>query len=181
MASQQQTYTTDMTVTAAMLNAEFGELYSNLTNSNISASAAIAFSKLASDAWTTNTPTWGADTVNPAIGNGTNVGRYVKIGRIVVFEFTIIMGSTTTYGSGNYTYSLPYTAATVTSLVNVGSLLLIDNSPTTYRVGLCLISSAGTTMRWTIDSLGGIMDLNNPISLTTNDSIYGQVVYEASS
>ena len=60
--------------------------------------------------WTAYTPTWSAPTTNPSIGNGTLVGRYTQIGKTCILIIGLTMGSTTTYGSGNWSFSLPKTA-----------------------------------------------------------------------
>lgn len=62
-------------------------------------------------AWNTYTPTWSAATTQPVLGNGTMVGRYAQVGRIYIAEINLTPGSTTTYGSGIYTFSLPTQAA----------------------------------------------------------------------
>jgi hypothetical protein len=62
-------------------------------------------------AWSTYTPNWTAATTAPVLGNGTLVGRYVKIGRTVIVHANLTMGSTTTYGSGGYSFDLPATAS----------------------------------------------------------------------
>lgn len=62
-------------------------------------------------AWTAYTPSWTAATTNPSLGNGTIAGRYQKVGRQVTIHINLIAGSTTAYGSGNYNFSLPFTAA----------------------------------------------------------------------
>lgn len=58
-------------------------------------------------AWQTYTPTWYASGVQPAIGNGTLAGRYRRIGRTIVSHLSVIMGSTTTYGTGYWYFSSP--------------------------------------------------------------------------
>lgn len=182
-ATQQGTYVTGTNFTPTLHNAELNELYTNLnsiTNAQINASAAIAFSKLESSAWTDNTPTWTAS-INPAIGNGTIVGRYVKIGRIVVFSFSIIMGGTTTYGSGQYAISIPYTAATSTDNVWKGSLIIYDSSATTFYVGACSIGSAGTTLVMHTHGANGNVNETRPITLASGDEIRGTIVYESAS
>ena len=55
--------------------------------------------------------TWGAVTTNPAIGNGTIVGAYTQIQKLVYFRIAITAGSTTTFGSGAYTLTLPVAPA----------------------------------------------------------------------
>jgi hypothetical protein len=59
-------------------------------------------------AWRPYTPVWGGTTA-PAIGNGTIVGAYYRDGRNCRYRITITMGSTTTYGTGAYTLTLPFT------------------------------------------------------------------------
>ncbi len=62
-------------------------------------------------AWTSYTPTWTAATSNPVLGNGTLVGRHIKWGRTDIYDITLVMGSTTTYGSGGYSFDAPATSA----------------------------------------------------------------------
>ncbi|MCZ0207893.1 hypothetical protein OZK63_21000 [Streptomyces sp. UMAF16] len=78
-------------------------------------------------AWTTYTPTWTASTTNPSLGNGTISGRYMKIGRTVLCSINTITGSSTTYGSGSYNWSLPApSASTGISVVGHAHLLGVD-------------------------------------------------------
>lgn len=54
------------------------------------------------------TPAWTATVTNPAIGNGTLTGRYRLIGGDLMYvTISLVPGSTTTLGSGNYSWSLP--------------------------------------------------------------------------
>lgn len=69
---------------------------------------AAAIDTLEGAAWTAFTPAWTGSTTNPAIGNGTIVGRYRKVGKTVHFRVIITAGSTTTFGSGNYAIGLPF-------------------------------------------------------------------------
>ena len=54
------------------------------------------------------TPTWTAASVNPAIGNGLLAGTMSKCGKFVDVEIYADMGSTTTFGSGVWYFSLPF-------------------------------------------------------------------------
>lgn len=58
-------------------------------------------------AWTTFTPTWGATTTNPTIGNGTLAGRWLRIGKTARIWYQITIGSTTTFGSGIWVLNTP--------------------------------------------------------------------------
>lgn len=63
-------------------------------------------------AWTPYTPTWTVSgSVAPAVGNGTLIGRYMKIGRMVTFHIVLTCGSTTNAGSGAFSFGLPFQAA----------------------------------------------------------------------
>lgn len=55
-------------------------------------------------AWQAFTPTWTAATANPTLGNGTLLGRYIKLGRYVNFYIGLTIGSTTVSGAGAFTF-----------------------------------------------------------------------------
>lgn len=59
----------------------------------------------------TYTPTWTSSGVAPVLGNGTLIGRFIRNGNNVTVDIQLIMGSTTTFGTGVYFFSLPTTIA----------------------------------------------------------------------
>jgi len=59
--------------------------------------------------WSSYSPSWTAATSNPVIGNGLIVGEYIQFGKLVHFRIGIAMGSTTTYGTGQWRITLPVT------------------------------------------------------------------------
>ena len=61
--------------------------------------------------WPAYTPTWTSAGTAPVLGNGTLIGAYIQIEHFVVARVTLTMGSTTTYGTGNYYFSLPVSAS----------------------------------------------------------------------
>lgn len=63
-------------------------------------------------AWAAYTPTWTSTGTAPAVGNGAIAGEYAKVGRLVTVRLSLDTGSTTTYGTGNYIFSLPLAAST---------------------------------------------------------------------
>lgn len=76
-----------------------------------SLTAADRTSELAQNAaWTTYSVAWTAGTTNPTIGNGSLYGSYIQIGKTVNFRVAVVFGTTTTFGSGAYSISLPVTA-----------------------------------------------------------------------
>jgi len=91
------------------------------------------------------TPVWTSSGTAPAIGNGTIVGRYkVLAGKNIMFYARIIAGTTTTYGTGNYSLSLPPTAACRTTDEQFTQARIFDSSAGLAYVGQGVLS--GTTV-----------------------------------
>lgn len=59
------------------------------------------------DSWDTYTPTWSATGSAPSIGNGSIAGRYLQIGKTVLWRASFYFGSTTNYGTGFYRFGIP--------------------------------------------------------------------------
>jgi hypothetical protein len=57
--------------------------------------------------WFDYTPTWTAATTAPAIGNGSLVGRFKMDGSLCTLLLRMTASTTTTFGSGNWTFSIP--------------------------------------------------------------------------
>ncbi|MET9088151.1 hypothetical protein ABZX77_40780 [Streptomyces sp. NPDC004237] len=93
-------------------------------------------------AWTAYTPVWTSTGTAPAIVNGTLTGRYMKVGRTVTCEINLVAGSSTTFGTGNYSWSLPVTAAS-SGMAIVGSSMLLGVDRWN---GSIVVSSAATTV-----------------------------------
>lgn len=62
-------------------------------------------------AWTSYPVTWTGSTTNPAVGNGTLIGRYRRDGTSVDLQINLTAGSTTNTGVGTLSFTLPFTAA----------------------------------------------------------------------
>ncbi|MGV9850417.1 hypothetical protein ACWDWU_16855 [Streptomyces sp. NPDC003442] len=71
----------------------------------------VAAANITTGTWTTYTPTWTASTTNPSLGNGTLIGKYALIGKTCHGHINLVTGSTTTYGSGTWSWALPVTSA----------------------------------------------------------------------
>lgn len=55
----------------------------------------------------TYTPVWSSTGTQPVLGNGTIYGEYVQRNSSIDIYIELTMGSTTTYGTGTYQFSLP--------------------------------------------------------------------------
>lgn len=74
-------------------------LYNNLNSANISITSTGTY-----------TPTWTGSGGNPSLGNGTLTGRYARAGNVVTVTINLVMGGTTTFGSGVWSFGLPFAA-----------------------------------------------------------------------
>jgi microcystin-dependent protein len=93
--------------------------------------------------WTTYTPSWTSSGTQPAIGNGTIVGQYRRIGQNIACRIALTTGSSTTYGTGDYLFSLPSGLTIDTSFQAVS-----DDFETTSSVSL--LQSATTRFSGTV-------------------------------
>ncbi|MCW2758054.1 MAG: hypothetical protein JWO46_1800 [Nocardioidaceae bacterium] len=111
----------------------------------------------------TYTPTWTAPTTNPVVGNGALVGSYtLHPNKILDLFITLTIGSTTTLGSGAWSFTLPsgITIALTTPLLTSGQL---NRGTTFYPAKIRMISTSafnldlatspqgatlGTTVAW---------------------------------
>ncbi len=83
------------------------------------------------DGWTAYTPQWTAASSNPAINNGTIQGYYKVVGKTCFVRGNIAMGSTTTFGSGEWYVSMPFTASHADGILM--SATLLDNGSAWYN------------------------------------------------
>lgn len=135
--------------------------------------------------WDTYTPTWTAATTNPALGNGTLVGRFRLIGRTVVCRIHLVAGSTTTFGSGAFRFALPLAAATTgTNLPQVGEAVLLDEGVTWYDAKAYIGSGDSFVQLQTANVSGtrvrlSFVDSTTPFTWGSTDKInIGPFVYE---
>jgi len=57
--------------------------------------------------WTDYTPVWTSSGTQPSIGNGGIVGKWRRVGDSMEVAIAAVFGTTTTYGTGTYNFSLP--------------------------------------------------------------------------
>lgn len=84
------------------------------------------------DSWTSFTPAWTAVTTDPAIGNGSSAGMYKRLGKMLFFQMSITMGSTTTYGSGAWRLNIPGGYTAVSGPMQCGPAQALDDTTRRY-------------------------------------------------
>lgn len=94
MTTTPRTWVVGEVVTAAELNTEIRDQFSDILA-----------------AWIPYTPVWGSTGTAPTIGNGSLSGRYKLLGKSCTAVFEQVNGTTTTFGSGTYSWTVPFTSA----------------------------------------------------------------------
>lgn len=126
----------------------------------------------------TYTPAWTSTGTAPAIGNGTLVGKYFRINKLVVAYISWAAGSTTNFGTGTYRMSLPVTAVNTTYLA--GYAAYGDASTfNTYNMTTQFVSTT------TVQGILNVFGINSgwgqasPIAMANGDTCSFVVIYEA--
>jgi hypothetical protein len=128
-------------------------------------------------AMTSYTPTWASSGTAPAIGNGAIVGAYTQIQKTVFFRIKLTAGSSTTYGTGSYTFTLPVSPVSGVKW-RFDGYLFDSGSSAHYKIhGM---ANGSTTMNlWTDASPVGSVGPTAPVTLATGDTIELQGWFEA--
>lgn len=161
-----------------------------LTNKTISGSSNtfsnIPASAVKADSWTSYTPTWTSSGTAPAIGNSTVSAAYYQIGKRVDFTINVTFGSTATYGTGYWRWSLPVTPHATRTQVFSG-IAWDASSSLWYPVPHTIVpaDSATSTQGWvhlTTGTYGSgtLLSATAPFTWTTSDTLAIHGSYEAS-
>lgn len=124
----------------------------------------------------TYTPTWTATGSNPAIVNGNIRGRYTQFGKLVFYQLSIGMGSSTTYGTGLYRFSVPVTAAASADMAGGGRLF--DAGTGNRLVVARLVSTTTLALYYDEINLNGVGP-TDPFTFASGDAIEVSGWYEA--
>lgn len=116
-------------------------------------------------------PSWTADGVNPTLGNGTLAGVWRADGAMCRATVQLYIGSTSNIGESTYRISLPVNS--ITTVLNVGSSVLLDINTVAYYEGISLCSGANIT--FVVGTT--IVQHNSPITFATGDYIWADVGY----
>lgn len=130
----------------------------------------------AGSAWTAYTPTLQGTTTNPSVGNGSLLGAYSQVGKTVNFSVALITGSTTTRGSGRWTFTLPVTPNTRLQVVPLYLYLPgIGNYVGTAKLDQGKVYSMG----FATSTAASIVSHSSPASMPTGTQLVLTGVYEA--
>lgn len=134
-------------------------------------------------ATTSYTTTWAGFSANPTIGNGSIVAQYSQIQKMVYFRISINFGTTTNFGTGAYTLTLPVLPVANAGRVHYPGWLGNTN---VYLIHGQTNGSTTTMQLYYVNSTTGTAQVNNvsasaPVGLTAaaGNGIYVSGWYEA--
>ena len=162
-------FTSGLTATTSVTSPTISATTFNLAGSQIES------------AWTSYVPVWTASGTNPVINNGTIEGWYKVIGKTCFVRGNIAMGSTTTFGTGEWYVSMPLTAAHADAILLNGNLL--DNGTAWYNVTVNGARSGFNTkapLQYVNITSGVATEVNptQPFTWTTGDRFIWNGSYE---
>lgn len=150
-----RTWVAGETVTAALLNTH---LRDNL--------------KAVGDAWTAYTPGWSGS--GGIIGSGLRVGAFMQAGKLVLANFRLTVGGSTTL-TGTYDIGLPV-AAKYTADSPVGQVFIRDLGTAVYMRNL--YTPDGSNCRGSSEA-GTLVGAASPMAAAGGDTFTGSLYYEA--
>ena len=110
------------------------------------------------------------------IGNGSLTGRYMRVQKLVVVEYALSWGSTTSdTGTGEWLFSVPI-AVSGSCVAGGGGGTILDAGSTYYRVTAGL---AGGQVVFQGNDSGNRILKSVPMTWSTNDFLSAVVIYEA--
>jgi hypothetical protein len=130
--------------------------------------------------WISYTPAWTSTGTAPSAGNATLNGGYRRIGDQIDFWLQFQAGSTSTFGTGNYYFSLPIATTIASGSFNFGyQAILLDSGtawiPNYYGIG----TSDGQTAKFLVlnPATNAPIGATSPFTWTTSDALIVQGSY----
>ncbi len=126
--------------------------------------------------WPSYTVTWTCSTTPPAVGNGSVTGQYRRTtdSDLMVVQIRLAVGSTTTFGTGYFIFSLPILATANAVLFSTGTAH-IDDVSTQGRPAVCRFNS---TSQLIVDGSGGVVTGTSPMTFANGDIMRIRMEYE---
>lgn len=135
--------------------------------------------KAIGDPWQAYTTTWSGSTTSPSLGNGSLLAAYSQAGKLVNFRIVLTAGSTTTYGSGTWGFTLPVATIAGPRWLFTGLLRTASDFP---LWGLVEGGSTAISMRRNPTTAGGALvaaTQGDPTTMAAGHRITIAGTYEA--
>jgi hypothetical protein len=127
--------------------------------------------------WIPYSFTWTSTGTAPVIGNGTITGKVLRHGKVGFVSLNFAPGSSTTFGTGSFRFSLPWAGKTDQMVVLIGSGYAFDTSAgTTFAAQTPIFITASTFVLTT--TAGAQWGQTVPMTWATNDYGVASFAYE---
>ena len=113
------------------------------------------------------TPSWKGDTTDPVIGDGTIAGQISAHGKYRRYTIQVDVGSTTTFGSGNWYFPL-IGSNNIAKTTCTGVVYGLD-SGTAFVVGACLIAAGDNKIRMVNNGSSNFWSSSKPHTWASGD------------
>jgi hypothetical protein len=123
--------------------------------------------------WTPYVPAWTSTGTPPAIGNGLLEGRFMHAGKLAVATGRMLAGTTTTFGTGVYSMSLP--VASESGLRHMGAGVALDTSTPTNNGPVTVRMDGTLAIRFY--GVGGQVTNTVPFTWADTDSLIWTTIY----
>jgi hypothetical protein len=119
----------------------------------------------------TTTPTWGSDGTQPVLGNGSISCVRQRRGTMCKASVNFVAGSTTTFGTGVYTFTLPYTA----NRNSTGSAMFFDSNTGNVYAGTAYVIAGTNTVKVIPSGSTSFATNTAPFTWASGDALYFDV------
>lgn len=120
------------------------------------------------------TPLWTGSVSDPVLNNGTMTAHYVKVDKQVTANVRITMGAGTTYGSGVWSISLPFTISASARAVGVA---LLTDAGTGLTVAVAVGAASGTVVTIGPNGASSSVGPTVPFTWAVGDALEFSVTY----
>jgi hypothetical protein len=117
--------------------------------------------------------TWTSNGTPPALGNGTLAQTYTRTDDLLYVHTSLTIGSSTTFGTGIYSFSLPAT----TLLAAVGQAWIKDTSGPTHHRAVAFAEPGQTTFQVYPVDAGSATGPTSPMTWATGDRMEATIVF----
>ena len=158
-----RTWVVGEVVTAAMQNAEIRDQFLDLIAGG-----------------TAYTPAWTSTGTAPVLSNGTLTGRYKLVGKMCDATIKLTAGTTTTYGTGNWMFSLPFACSSTGEWIARAFAGDASVGAAGYSQGTAYVAASGTTVAPYFGNTGGAASATATVPQTwaNGDRLWITVRYE---
>ncbi len=117
------------------------------------------------------TPLWKTTGTQPSLGNGSLKGQWAPVGGMIFVVVAFVAGSTTTFGTGNFSVTLPRYSNCPLDIF--GPLYLFDSGVQGYH-GFCSVTSISDRLNF---QTPGSVTPTTPFTWGTNDGFKANIMY----